>query len=363
MKNLSRNYVYWPKLDDDLERLCRSCEPCRMVRDAAPRADLHPWEYPLFPWQRLHADFAEYLGKKYLILVDAHSKWIEALPMGRTDAQATITALMTVFSRFGLPSQLVTDNGPPFLSHEFKEYCMNNCISHVTSAPYRPQGNGAAENAVKTIKKALKRAVHSGENVLQALNTFLFHYRNCDHATTGVSPAVLLTGRRMRMRLDALRPDVKQVVRAAQQRQVAHAGGKPQPTIRVGEPVLARDYTSTPNKWSTGTVSKSSGPVSYRIDMGNGVEWRRHRDQILPMGNKSRLSLSRASIVTHGGENEGSDHEVDDTFEDASEASNELATEPNEAVAPNQSSPPPPPLGVSARALRAHVRAVNKDKI
>lgn len=370
MKNLSRNYVYWPKLDDDLERLCRSCEPCRMVRDAAPRADLHPWEYPLFPWQRLHADFAECLGRKYLIIIDAHSKWIEALPMDRTDAQSTITALMTVFSRFGLPSQLVTDNGPPFLSHEFKNYCMNNCISHVTSAPYRPQGNGAAENAVKTVKKAIKRAVHSGENVLQALNTFLFHYRNCDHATTGVPPAVLLTGRRMRMRLDALRPDVKKVVQAAQQRQIAHAGGTPQPTIPVGETVLARDYTSSPSKWSTGIVSKTSGPVSYRIDMGNGVEWRRHRDQLVPVGNKSRLSLSRASIVTHKGENEVNDHNGDDTFEDASDASNELGTEagggePMSAARSrlNSPPPPPPPPGASARTIRAHVRAVNKDKM
>lgn len=203
--------------------------------------------------------------------------------MGRTDAQSTITALSTVFSRFGLPSQLVTDNGPPFQSTEFKNYCNLNCVAHVTTTPYRPQGNGAAENAVRTVKKAIKRAVFSGENVLQALNTFLFNYRNCEHATTGVSPAVLLIGRRMRTRLDALRPDVAQVACAAQQRQVAHVGGTPQPPIRVGEPVLARDYTSNSNKWSTGTVSKSTGLVSYRIDMGNGVEWRRHRDQIIPV--------------------------------------------------------------------------------
>ncbi|CAB3253763.1 unnamed protein product [Arctia plantaginis] len=199
--------------------------------------------------------------------VDAHSKWIEVLPMARTDAQSTITALMSVFGRFGLPSQLVTDYGPPFLSMEFKKYCMNNCIRHVTSAPYRPQANGAAENAVKTVKKAIKRAVHTGENVLQAIHKFLFYYRNCEHASTGVSPAVLLTGRRMRMRLDALRPDVAQVARKAQQRQIAKAGGTPQPSILLGEPVLARDYSVGKNKWSTGTVTEQTGPVSYRVNM------------------------------------------------------------------------------------------------
>lgn len=369
MKSLSRNYVYWPTLDNDLETMCRTCEPCRMVRDAAPRADMHPWEFPLLPWQRLHADFAEYSGRKYLIIVDAHSKWIEALPMGRTDAQSTITALSTVFSRFGLPSQLVTDNGPPFQSTEFKNYCIKNCIVHVTTAPYRPQGNGAAENAVKTVKKAIKRAVLSGENILQALNTFLFNYRNCEHSTTGVPPAVLLIGRRIRTRLDALRPDVAQVARAAQQRQVAYAGGTPQPCIRVGEPVLARDYSVNSQKWSTGTVSKTTGPVSYRIDMGNGVEWRRHRDQIVPLTNKPRLSLSmsRASIGTQKGEGGDKDN---DAFEDACEASGELQVEEGSANLANsaapavsRSPPPPPPPGASARAIRAHVRAVNKDNI
>ncbi|KAL0880304.1 hypothetical protein ABMA27_002756 [Loxostege sticticalis] len=343
MKNISRNYVYWPSLDRDLENLCRSCEACQAVRDAPPRAPLHPWEFPLVPWQQLsmrnpNADFAEYLGKRYLILVDANSKWIEALPMTRTDSQSTITALMSVFSRFGLPSQLVTDNGPPYFSQEFKDYCIKNCIKHVTAAPYR------------TIKKVLKRAVHSGENVLQALNKFLLHYRNCDHATTGVPPAVLLTGRRMRTRLDALRPDIAS-------RQVTNAGGTPGPQLQVGEPVLARDYSSRSEKWSLGTITKITGPVSYRVDIGDGVEWRRHRDQILPVGNKSRLSLSRASIGTQKGEKNSSD--LEENYEDASEEPGET---PNEHCAPPAPrAPTPPPPGASARAMRAYARSANRQ--
>ncbi|CAB3238863.1 unnamed protein product [Arctia plantaginis] len=361
MKTLARNYVYWPNLDMDLENVCRSCEPCRTVRDAPPRDTLHPWEFPLFPWQRLHADFAEHLGKRYLLVVDAHSKWIEVLPMARTDAQSTITALMSVFGRFGLPSQLVTDNGPPFLSMEFKKYCMNNCIRHVTSAPYRPQANGAAENAVKTVKKAIKRAVHTGENVLQAIHKFLFYYRNCEHASTGVSPAVLLTGRRMRMRLDALRPDVAQVARKAQQRQIANAGGTPQPSILLGEPVLARDYSVGKNKWSTGTVTEQTGPVSYRVNMGNGVEWRRHRDQVLPIENKSRLSLSRASVGEKRGQGTS---DVEEHVEDAFDASEEgtVGTGSVESPRAPDRSPTPPLPGATARTLRAYARAQNKAR-
>ncbi|KAJ8736323.1 hypothetical protein PYW08_006979 [Mythimna loreyi] len=172
----------------------------------------------------------------------------------------------------------------------------------------------------------------------------------------------------MRSRLDALRPDVAQVARAAQQRQVAHAGGTPQPPLRIGDPVLTRDYSTHSNKWSTGTVSKSTGPVSYRIDMGNGVEWRRHRDQVLPVGNKSRYSLSRASIGAKKGGGE-SIVQDDEAFEDASELSCERETEAGSAAAVSpdapatRSPPPPPPPGASARTIRAHGRAVKKDKI
>lgn len=78
MKNIARNYVYWPTLDKDLENVCRTCEACRAVRDMPAHATLHPWEFPSTAWHRVHADFADCAGKKYLIIVDAHSKWIEA---------------------------------------------------------------------------------------------------------------------------------------------------------------------------------------------------------------------------------------------------------------------------------------------
>ncbi|XP_049886533.1 uncharacterized protein K02A2.6-like [Pectinophora gossypiella] len=184
-------YVYWPNLDSDIETLCRACDACRAVRDAPPRAQLHAWEFPLHPWQRVHADFADCAGVRYFILVDAHSKWIEVVPMRGTDAGATTGVLRHIFARFG------------------------------------PQGNGAAENAVKTVKKAIKRALHTGEDVNTALGKFLLQYRNCNHATTGVSPAVALQGRRLRSRLDALRPDRAAHVRAQQERQAARAGGSP----------------------------------------------------------------------------------------------------------------------------------------
>lgn len=293
MKSISRNYVYWPSLDKDIEDVCRSCEACRSVRDAPPRAALHPWEFPATPWQRLHADFAQFNGKYYIVVIDAHSKWLEAQQIRSTSAYDTITYLRQLFAHWGMPFQLVTDNGPPFQSSEFKEFCRNNLIKHTTSSPYRPQGNGAAENAVKMVKKALKRALHEGQDIHMGLSRFLMQYRNCEHATTRVAPAVAMLGRRLRTRLDGLRPQTAEIVTQSQAKQIDNSGGVDR-EFRVGDTVLTRDYSVRRDKWSEGQIVMKTGPVSYKVSLNSGGECRRHTDQILP------VRLSRFSMTNTG---------------------------------------------------------------
>nr|XP_034837060.1 uncharacterized protein K02A2.6-like [Maniola hyperantus] len=367
MKNISRNYVYWPNIDNDIEELCRSCPACRHVRDAPACAPLHPWEFPQHPWQRLHADFAECFGKRYLVVVDAHSKWIEVMEMASTTASATVKSLRSIFARFGLCAQLVTDNGPPFLSDEFRTYCFKNCIKHTTSAPYRPQGNGEAENAVKTVKKVIKRAKFENEDVSVALHRFLFQYRNCDHATTGISPAVALLGHRLRSRLDALRPDIASTVREAQDKQKQGGKGLIR-EFRVGEAVLARDYTQKGRKWSEGVISEKTGPVSYKVNISNGNEWRRHQDQLAPI-KKNRYTLSRAStsqpdeVATANGAGVESDTDTPGDADGQSVTNHdnkELSGHEDSLEMPNSEQPAPPSPGVSARALRAYKRSTKQ---
>lgn len=123
MKSIARNFVYWPSVDQDIEVLGLNCDACRSVRDAPPRHSIHSWEFPAGPWQRLHADFAQLYGKYYIIVVDAYSKWLEAEEIRNTSAFETIKFFRNLFSKFGLPLQLVTDNVPPFQSLEFKDFC------------------------------------------------------------------------------------------------------------------------------------------------------------------------------------------------------------------------------------------------
>jgi transposase InsO family protein len=87
------------------------------------------------------------------LVVDAHTKWIEALPMYSTTAQATIKAMRNLFARFGVPVTVVTDNGSQFISEEFFTFLAQNGVKYLQTPPKHPASNGLAERAVQTLKR------------------------------------------------------------------------------------------------------------------------------------------------------------------------------------------------------------------
>ncbi|XP_048485703.1 1-phosphatidylinositol 4,5-bisphosphate phosphodiesterase epsilon-1 [Plutella xylostella] len=99
-------------------------------------------------------------------------------------------------------------------------------------------------------------------------------------ATTGVPPAVSLLGRRLRSRLDALRPTTAEVVCVAQERAVERGGGLER-HLEVGARVLARDYRPRASRWAHGEVIARPSPRTYRVRLGEGGECTRHIDQLL----------------------------------------------------------------------------------
>ena len=132
-----------PGITGDIETTGQLCFECQMSQATPAQAPLHPWNWPACPWARLHLDYAGPVsGKMYLVLIDAHSKWIEALCTPSSTSAAVIEELRPLFACFGLLETVVTDNGTCFVSTEF---VASNGIRHITSAPYHPASNGLAE--------------------------------------------------------------------------------------------------------------------------------------------------------------------------------------------------------------------------
>ena len=98
----------------------RTCVECQEHQKSPAAASLHPWEWQAHPWQRLNIDYkGPFLGNMFLVVVDAHSKWLEIEMVSSATFVHTIAKLRCMFATHGLPQLIVSDNGAVFTSGEF----------------------------------------------------------------------------------------------------------------------------------------------------------------------------------------------------------------------------------------------------
>ena len=207
MKSLCRIHVWFPGIDQKVEDIVHSCRHCQKVANEPSSSIVHPWNWPTGPMDRVHVDFfGEFYGKNYLLMVDSYSCWGEVDIIHNTTTTGTIAILRTWFSRYGLPNQLITDNGPQFISFEFDRFCKQNGIKHIRVPAYHQSSNGTAEKFVQTVKKGLKSSdIEKGNSKLK-LDNFLFAHRITPTTCTGKTPAELFLGRRLKSRIDLIKP-------------------------------------------------------------------------------------------------------------------------------------------------------------
>ena len=94
MKSLARQYVWWPKIDCDIEAKVKGCSTCAVSGPDPPPTVLHPWKWPKKPWSRVHFDSTgPFLRKMFLILIDSHSKWIDVHITSTSSTAVTIEKL------------------------------------------------------------------------------------------------------------------------------------------------------------------------------------------------------------------------------------------------------------------------------
>lgn len=285
MKQMARRYVWWPNISSDIEMLVQRCEQCRQA-SKAPDATYQPWPQTVKPWERIHLDFAgPFLGKMWLVCVDAHSKfpYVAMLNVGQTTTKSTVNSLEHIFSIEGLPDTIVTDNGTQFVSHEFENYCAKLNIRHVTSPVFHPASNGEAERFVQTLKKGLSKNVGEGKELVASLRLVLATYRTTPHPGINWStPAEVLHGRQPKNLLSLFLPN-----HAVSNRKlddcVSEGSAVESDAVKkydVGSLVYARNYASGP-KWYPGEVTKILGNVLFMIRTDRGL-WKRHKNQLQP---------------------------------------------------------------------------------
>ena len=266
----------------------KSCEVCQAVRKAPPSAPLYPWRWPTRVWQRVHIDFAEKDGNYFLGLIDSHSKWIEVAHMRSTTAQSTIDQMRLWFAAYGLPEEVVSDNGPQFISQDFTNFLKQNGVKQTLVPPYHPSSNGAAERTVQILKQALRKhaeSVRRGDkkrSLKHQLANCLFQYINTPHSVTGVTPSELFLKRKPRTKFSVLLPNMEDHIQDQQGKQ-QRQHDKSRVKMRELSPRDSVDVRNTRGgveKWVPGTVIRRLGPLTYLVRVGRQLHYV-HIDHLL----------------------------------------------------------------------------------
>lgn len=188
----AREAVWWPGISSAIVDKVSKCIKCATHR-TQPREPMLPSQAPELPWQSVADDLFQIKGVNYLLLADFRSRYPENFDLySSTSAKAVIERMKSIFARHGIPEVLISDNGPQFSAAEFKDFSLHYGFHHVTTSLRYPQANGEVERIVRTIKGFVENSVDP--------HLALLNYRNTP-GTSGISPAQLLLGRRLRTRL------------------------------------------------------------------------------------------------------------------------------------------------------------------
>ncbi|XP_029053297.1 uncharacterized protein K02A2.6-like [Osmia bicornis bicornis] len=329
MNSVARRYCWWPGIDSNLKRLAKDCKNCNLVRADPPKIQAQTWPPAERVFQRIHINYAgPFRGHYFFVLVDAYSKWPELFITNDLTSSTTIDKCRQVFATFGIPETIVSNNGRHFTSHEFREFLKSNGIVHKTITPFHPATNGLAERWVQTFKQMLNKKLQgtpvTKKELQVAVYQILLHYRNTPHQSTGKSPAERIFNRRLRTRLDLLRPK-ENTVRG-------NNINKKQETVRelqLGDRVECRNYYGK-EKWALGRVKQKLGHVHYIIRLDNGKDWKRRINQIQKVGNVPIQENNASDILDYGTPN---DTTVNVPAVATDEADNRVNVEQREATA------------------------------
>eukprot|EP00731_Ephydatia_muelleri_P001856 Em0001g1856a len=233
------------------------------------------------------AELQPYEAKKTELTIENHTLlWgmrvviPQVYEMTSTTAQKTVDILRHIFAAYGLPEQLVSDNGPQFVAKEFEDFMLKNGIRHIRSAPYHPATNGLVERFVQSFKRAMETGKNSGQTLQHRLSSFLLAYRSSPHSVTNVSPCSLFLQRELRTKLDLLRQTTEQIVRKKQEEQKeGHDKNTRERVFEQNDIVWASNF-GVGERWVKGKIKQSSGPSSYLVELADGREWRRHIDHL-----------------------------------------------------------------------------------
>ncbi|KAL0195135.1 hypothetical protein M9458_008707, partial [Cirrhinus mrigala] len=235
-----------------------------------------------------------------LVIVDYATRYPEAIPLRKATAKNIAKELFLLCTRVGIPAEILTDQGTPFMSRLMADLCRLLRVKQICTTVFHPQTDGLVERFNQTLKQMLKRvAAEDRKDWDLMLPYVLFGVREVPQASTGFTPFELLFGRQprglldvareaweqqqpaplrsaiehvreMRERIERVMPLVREHVTKAQQSQQRIYNRAAQPReFQPGDRVMVLVPTSACKFLATWqgpyTVTERVGPVTYQL--------------------------------------------------------------------------------------------------
>ena len=206
---------YWPGINGDIARFCQSCDVCQRTipKGKVPREYLGDMPIIDNSFKRVAVDLVgpifpatDRKNQYILTMVDFATRYPEAVALKDITTEAVAEALIDMFSRLGIPEEILSDQGSQFTSSMMKEISRLLSVKQLVTTPYHPIANGLCEKFNGTLKQILKKLCQENpKDWDRYLNAALFAYREAPQESTGYAPFELLYGRTVRGPLQILK--------------------------------------------------------------------------------------------------------------------------------------------------------------
>ena len=301
----ARELVFWPGMSSDIRQTIERCSTCAMYCDRQAAEPLVMNEVPERPYATVACDLFTIQGRDYLVTVDCYSTFIEVDNLTSTTSKAVIAKLKQHFARHGIPDVVISDNGPQFSSEDFRTFATKWNFTHQTSSPGNSQSNGAAEAAVKTIKRMMRKCAEAKEDPYLGL----LNLRNTPTEGLSTSPSQRLMGRRTKTLVPTTshvlipkQPIYEQMSIEAKRAKAAerHITRRTLSVLHPGDNVRVQPTQPGQLTWKQATVTRHLGGKSYEVATDDGSTLRRNRRLLRakPGSSDYRSTLETTSETT-----------------------------------------------------------------
>ena len=195
--------IKWPNMLEHIQQVISSCPKCAAYQQHRPYYSPLSYSVLASPFTRLQADLLTSLPDGVvLVIVDCFTGYLIARPLANKKAATIAAAFQDVFGMFGIPAEILTDNGSEFIGNALRD--VNNFfeIRQLPSISHNPRRQGQVERAQASIAVSLRKMLEGSEDWKELLPLAVLFYNSKLHSVLKLPPFVLFFNRRPRFAQD-----------------------------------------------------------------------------------------------------------------------------------------------------------------